>query len=109
MEIDMSKPCLELVIFKVKDTDKARIARGAAQDTVKNYDGFISWTAYESCEEKNLFADVVLWRDLKTAKEAAEKVMKDPAFAAIMAEIDGLVTMSHFKADRVVEADALAA
>jgi hypothetical protein len=35
--------------------------------------------------------------------------MKDPAFAAIMAEIDGLVTMSHYKADRVVEADALAA
>jgi len=105
----MSAPCLELVIFKVKDADKARIARRAAQDTVKSYKGFISWTAYESDEDANLFADVVLWKDLKTAKNAAEKVMKDPGFAAVMAEIDGLVTMSHYHADRMVTADAEAA
>lgn len=105
----MGETCLELVIFKVKDTDKARIARRVAQDTVRHYDGFISWTAYESCEEKGLFADVVLWRDLQTAKDAAAKVMKDPAFAAIMSEIDGLVSMSHYVADRAVQADAVAA
>ncbi|MCV0428799.1 MAG: hypothetical protein K5905_25375 [Roseibium sp.] len=105
----MTGPCLELVIFKVKDADKARIARRAAQDTVKQYDGFISWTAYESCEEKELFADVVLWQDLTTAKEAAEKVMKDPGFAAVMAEIDGLVSLSHYQADRTVEAESAAA
>ncbi|MEQ8782211.1 MAG: hypothetical protein RIE06_21325 [Roseibium album] len=105
----MSDPCLEVVIFKVKDSEKARVARSAAQDTVKHYDGFISWTAYESCEEKNLFADIVLWKDLTTAKDAANKVMKDPAFVAIMAEIDGLISMSHYTADRVVEANAAAA
>lgn len=109
MEIDMSEPCLELVIFKVKDADKARIARRAAQDTVKHYDGFISWSAYESCEDRNLFADVVLWKDLDTAKAAAQKVMKDPGFAAVMAEIDGLVTMSHYQIDQMVEAEAIAA
>ena len=105
----MSDPCLELVVFKVKDTEKARMARRAAQDTVKTYDGFISWTAYESHEEKQLFADVVLWHDLKSAKAAAEKVMKDPKFAAIMAEIDGLVSLSHYEADRTVAAEATAA
>lgn len=105
----MSEPCLELVIFKVKDAEKARIARRAAQDTVRTYDGFLSWTAYESDEDANLFADVVLWKDLETAKRAAEKVMKDPCFAAVMAEIDGLVSMSHYRADRIVEADAKAA
>ncbi|MCX2723065.1 hypothetical protein [Roseibium salinum] len=47
MEMNMNTPCLELVIFKVKDADKARIARRAAQETVKHYEGFISWTAYE--------------------------------------------------------------
>ncbi len=108
-EKEMSDPCLEVVIFKVKDSEKARVARRAAQDTVKHYDGFISWTAYESCEEKNLFADIVLWKDLTTAKDAANKVMKDPAFVAIMAEIDGLISMSHYTADRVVEANAVAA
>jgi len=105
----MTAPCLELVVFKVKDAEKARIARRAAQETVRTYDGFLSWTAYESHEEQNQFADVVLWRDLACAKAAAEKVMKDPGFAAVMAEIDGLVTMSHYKADQTVAADAKAA
>ncbi|WP_428644055.1 hypothetical protein [Roseibium sp.] len=105
----MSEPCLELVVFKIKDAEKARLARRTAQDTVKTYDGFISWTAYEGHEEENLFADVVMWRDLASAKAAAEKVMKDPAFAAIMAEIDGLVSMAHYHADRTVTAAAEAA
>ncbi|MDN3718994.1 hypothetical protein ACFFVJ_06685 [Roseibium salinum] len=105
----MNTPCLELVIFKVKDADKARIARRAAQETVKHYEGFISWTAYESHDEAGQFADVVVWRDLGSAKAAAEKVMKDPGFAALMAEIDGLVSMSHYRADRMVEAEANAA
>jgi hypothetical protein len=105
----MSDPCLELVIFKVKDANKARIARHAAQDTVKSYEGFLSWTAYEADEDNNLFADVVLWKDLETAKKAAEKVIKDPGFAAVMAEIDGLVSMSHYHADRTVTAATKAA
>ncbi|MEP1934810.1 MAG: hypothetical protein ABJJ37_26355 [Roseibium sp.] len=105
----MSAPCLELVVFKVKNANNARIARRAAQDTVKRYDGFISWTAYEACEETGLFADLILWCDLDTAKIAAKKVMKDPAFAAVMDEIDGLVTLSHYQADGYVEAQAIAA
>ena len=105
----MTAPCLELVVFKVKDADKARVARRAAQETVRTYDGFLSWTGYESCEDQGLFADVVLWRDLATAKAAAEKVMKDPGFAAVMAEIDGLVSLSHYQADQTVTAEAEAA
>lgn len=105
----MTSPCLELVVFKVKDPAKAATARRAAQDTVRHYDGFLSWTAYVACEETNLYADVVLWRDLASAKTAAAKVMEDPAFAAIMAELDGLVTMGHYHADRTVTAEAAAA
>ncbi len=105
----MTEPCLELVVFKVKDASKARLARQAAQDVVKHYDGFISWSAYEAHEDANLFADVVMWRDLNAAKAAAEMVMKDPGFAAVMAEIDGLVTMSHYQLDRTVRREAKAA
>jgi quinol monooxygenase YgiN len=105
----MTTPCLELVIFKIKDRAKARIARRAAQDIVRNYEGFLSWSAYEACDDAGLFADVVMWRDLPTAKAAGQKVMSDPGFKAIMAEIDGLVSMAHYAADRVVEADMTAA
>lgn len=100
----MSEPCLELVVFKIKDPEKARAARRMAQDVVKKYDGFISWSAYEAHDEQNLFADVVMWRDLEAAKAAAEQVVKEPGFAAIMAEMDGLVSMAHFRLDRMIEA-----
>lgn len=105
----MKEPCLELVVFKVKGTANARLARRAAQDTVRNYEGFISWTAYESVEDEGLFADMVLWQNLECAKKASEMVMKDPAFTAILAEIDGVLTISHYTADRVVEAQVAAA
>lgn len=105
----MSEPCLELVVFKVKDAARARIARRAAQEVVKHYEGFLSWSALEASVETNLFADIVLWRDLDCAKAAAAHISKDPGFSALMAEIDGLLTMAHFETDRTVEASAWAA
>jgi quinol monooxygenase YgiN len=105
----MSSHCLELVVFKVKNRANARAARRAAQDVVRHYEGFISWSAYEACEDEQLFADVVMWRDLDCAKAAAQKVLKDSGFKAVMAEIDGLVTMAHYAADQIVEANTTAA
>ncbi|MHA7773110.1 hypothetical protein [Roseibium sp. M-1] len=105
----MCEPCLELVIFKVKDADAARHARRKARDTVQTYDGFLAWTAYEAAEDGNLFADLVLWRDLASAKRAAARLAKDPVFSALLAEIDGLVSFAHYHADWTVEARAQAA
>ncbi len=105
----MTEPCLELVVFKVKDVDKARIARRAAQDTVRTYEGFVAWTAYESIEDEALFADFVLWKDLQSAKAASDNIMADPVFAPILAEIDGIVTISHYAPERSVEGQAAAA
>jgi len=105
----MTAPCLELVVFKVKDHAKARIARRVAQDLVRTYEGFVSWSAYEACEDDSLFADVVMWRDLDCAKAAGQKVMSDPGFKAVMEQIDGLVSMAHYTADRTVEAATAAA
>jgi quinol monooxygenase YgiN len=100
----MNTPCLELVVFKIKDPANARKARRLAQDAVKHYEGFLSWSAYEGAEDETLFADVVQWRDLPAAKAAADAIVKDPQFAAVMKEIDGIVTMSHFNLDRTVPA-----
>jgi len=105
----MPEPCLELVVFKVKDTARARIARRAAHEVVKHYEGFLSWSALEASVEPNLFADIVLWRDLDCAKAAAARIAKDPGFSGLMAEIDGLLTMAHYETDRTVEAFAEAA
>ncbi|MTI42834.1 hypothetical protein JM93_01703 [Roseibium hamelinense] len=98
----MSGHCLELVVFKVKNPEDACKARRAAQDCVKHYDGFLSWTAYEDAEGSGTFADIVSWRDLSCAKAAAKRVVHDPGFKAIMAEIDGLITMGHYTPDRTV-------
>ncbi|GAA0782262.1 hypothetical protein E1180_00405 [Roseibium denhamense] len=105
----MSTPCLELVIYKIKDAEKARAARRAAQELVKTYDGFLSWTAYDACEEAGLVADAVLWRDIDCAKRAGDRVMKHPVFAGLMAEVDGMVSMAQYQADRTVTSDAVAA
>nr|WP_319387100.1 hypothetical protein [uncultured Roseibium sp.] len=105
----MTDPCLELVVFKVKDKENARLARRAAQDIARRFEGFVSWTAYASLTDENLFADVVFWKDLDCAKAASEKIMSDQTFAALLAEIDGVVTMSHYAPDRAVEAPAVAA
>ncbi len=105
----MTDPCLELVVFKVKDKEKARLARRAAQDIARSFEGFVAWTAYEAIEDQSAFADVVFWKDLDCAKAASEKIMSDPTFAALLAEIDGIVSMAHYAPDRTVEAPAVAA
>ncbi|WP_417684458.1 hypothetical protein [Roseibium sp.] len=105
----MSETCLELVIFKIKDPARARDARRAAQQVIQSYDGFISWRACEGAEDANLFADLVEWRDLATAKAAGERIMADPGVAALMSEIDSVVVMAHFKTDRSITVSSGAA
>lgn len=105
----MSEPCVELVVFKVKNAEAARIARRKARETVTAYEGFLAWTAYEPAEDGNLFADLVLWRDLGCAKQAAARLARDPNFSALLAEIDGLVSFAHYHADWTIEARARAA
>ena len=109
MEQIMTHPCLELVVFKVKDKEKARLARRAAQDISRLFECFVALTAYQAIEDETMFADVVFWKDLDCAKAASEKIMSDQTFAALLAEIDGIVTMSHYAPDRAVEAPAVAA
>lgn len=92
----MSDTSIELVVFKVADVATARLARTAAQDLVRGYPGFVSWTALEGVEETGLFCDFVVWADLESAKTAAAKVMADPGFAAYMASINAVVSMSHY-------------
>lgn len=100
----MTDTCLELIVFKVKDPGQAREARYALQTAVKPYEGFLSWKAYEGAEEPNLFADLIEWKDLKSAKAAGEKVMQASDFKAVTDEMDGLVTVSHFILDRSIKA-----
>ncbi len=105
----MSQQCLELYVFTVKDSKKARRARLAAQGFVERYEGLLSWSAYRSLEDSNLFADLVLWHDAACAKAASTRLKHDPQFARLLAEIDGLLTISQFQLDRHVEASATAA
>lgn len=100
----MSEPCLELMVFKVRNKDAARRARLLAQDIARHYEGFVAWTAYESIEDEGLFADLVFWQCERSARSAADRLRRDPTFASILAEIDGILTVSRFAAGRTIEA-----
>ncbi|MBD8893268.1 hypothetical protein [Roseibium litorale] len=101
-----ASPCLELVIYRIKNPDDAAKARRAAQDAISQYEGFLSWAAWESEDDATVFADVAMWESLEAAKAAGERVRTDPGFAALMSSIDGIISMSHYRLDRKVEASA---
>ena len=82
-----------------------RIAKGVSRDdflasaqgtdaVVRAASGFISRQL--SCDSDGLWTDYVIWRDMASAKSAAQSVVKDPSFAPFGQSIDGpSVAMRH--------------
>lgn len=100
-----ARPCLELVIYKIKNPADAAKARRAAQEAISRYDGFLSWAAWEGEDDPHLFADIAMWESLEAARAAGERVRTDPDFAGLMSSIDGLISMSHYRLDRTLVAE----
>ncbi|SHL68472.1 hypothetical protein [Roseibium suaedae] len=99
-----ASPCLELVIYRIKNPTDAAKARRAAQDAISQYEGFLSWAAWESEDDAKVFADVAMWESLEAAKAAGERLRSDPVFGAFISALDGIISMSHYRLDRQVEA-----
>ena len=92
----MSNPILELVIYKVKNPQTAAAIRDRMRPHVAGYPGFLDWKAVSSPDDAALFADIVTWESIETARAAGQKVMTDPACAPFMAEIGEIFSMGHF-------------
>ncbi|MFN3200515.1 MAG: hypothetical protein ACE366_19100 [Bradymonadia bacterium] len=88
-------PVLEIAIYTVHTPDAfAEIQKRAHRD-LKNVDGYQSSLALRSANQKDHFADVVLWRSLAEAKAAAAAMEKHPKMASFMAGIKTLEVMTH--------------
>ncbi len=96
--------CLELVVYTVKDVEKAKHARRAAADVVSAYEGFLSWQQYIAAEDPHKFTDIVKWRTLENAKSAQGRALMDPALAPFMSQIGEIVSMEHYFEDAPVPA-----
>lgn len=80
---------IEMVLFKVKpDINKteAKEVLLILNDCVKGYPGFIKRKL--SVSEDNQWLDLVFWDNLTSAKEAAEKIMKDEKATDVFSIID---------------------
>jgi heme-degrading monooxygenase HmoA len=90
------KPCIEIVIYKVKNQKEAAAAREVARGALARYPGFRSWQQLTTLEGDQSFADIVTWDDMASAKAAGEAFHSDPDCGALMGQIESMVTMGHF-------------
>ena len=92
----MTGHCIEVVVYKVKNTETAAAARRAAKPHVAGFPGFLGWHAATSADDPAVFTDIVTWRSLAEARAAGEKVMSDPQCAPLMNEIAQVFSMGHY-------------
>ena len=95
---------VEIARFGVKDgTDRAAVLEAAkkSQAYVTGCEGFLSRRLCEPTEAEPRWVDIVEWRDLTAAHQAAEGIMASKDCAAFMAIIDERsVSMEHATAHR---------
>lgn len=92
----MTGHCVEVVVYKVKNTETAQAARRGMRRHVEAMPGFLGWHAATSADDPALFTDIVTWRSLGEARAASEKVTADPDCAPFMAEIAEFISAGHY-------------
>ena len=92
----MTTPCIEVVVYKVKNAETAATSRRAMRPKIEGLAGFLGWHAVTSADDPSLFTDILTWASLAQARAAAAHVMSDPACAPFMAEIVEVVSMGHY-------------
>jgi heme-degrading monooxygenase HmoA len=96
---------VEIARFEVKEgTDRAAVLEAAQQSQVyvTGCEGFVSRRLCEPTEAEPRWVDIVEWRDLTAAQQAAEGIMASKDCAAFMAVIDERsVSMEHAVAHRI--------
>ena len=90
----------EIVSAKFNDgigIEEQKKLMATLNDIVQKFDGFKSRDYYYS-KENGRWIDFVVWTDLKLAKVASEKAMKDPKAAAVFSKIEEeTMIFSHYE------------
>lgn len=92
----MPQPCIELVVYTVKDARDGEAARRAVRPLIEKFPGFVAWHAVTATDDGLKFADVVMWSDEAAAKAASAAVQKEAAFAPFMNQIETIVSYGHY-------------
>ena len=99
-KINMEKATIvEMVYFKTNQgitADEAKNAMQKMNDFASNQPGFVARRT--SVSKDNTFLDIVFWEDLKSAKTAAEEIMKMEGAEKVFEVIDQKsMIMEHFE------------
>lgn len=92
-----AKTVAEIVTFQLNDGVDVETFEYAAAHTapvIRANGGCLA--RHLTCDADGLWTDIVIWKDMETAENAAETVVNDPAFAPFGAMIDPTsVSMRH--------------
>lgn len=105
----MTTPCFEIIVYKVAGTTTADLERTRAQNRVKSFPGFLSWTPFSGIETDVDRVDLVAWATLEDAQAAARRVGNNPEFAAFRHTVRNIETMGHYIAGATVPPAAISA
>lgn len=100
---------VEVVLFRLNDGVDEQAFLDAAQktfDLLKGYDGYLNRTL--TMNEDGLWIDIVNWRDISTAMNAAENIMSSKSGQAFGALIDpNSIQMYHVEPKIVDQVPAI--
>lgn len=98
LEVNMSEPITEIVVFRSKPGRAAR-ARELAIKTVaeaRQHGGILSDELYQSHDDENLFVHHVRWSSLEEARRVAALFPQFACAAEFMESTAEQILMSHF-------------
>jgi len=88
---------LELAYYSVKPDKQARFVELQKKtfNSLKKLPGCVSLHSYQDVTNENIFIDLVIWKTLDEALDAADKFVKMPEFSAYNESLDKVKYYSH--------------
>ena len=90
------KPALEVAVYSVHDAESFGAIQRAVFVDLAEMEGFVHGLPLRHLDDPTLRADVVLWRSLAQAKQAADLLPTDPRFANFLQGIQEVKHFHHF-------------
>lgn len=93
------RQCFEIISLKFNEAinlEEQKKSMNLLNEIIKDYDGFVSRDYFYS-EENGRWIDHLIWSSTNKAKEASDKIMKDPIALKLFSNIDNeSMIFSHY-------------